>query len=72
MVAMLDETYPKSKKENGDDNEYTLGRIRVHNVVIACLPVGLIGNGPVAIVVNNIRRSFPIKFGLMVGIGGGF
>jgi len=35
IVAMLDETHPKSKKENGDDNEYTLGRIGVHNVVIA-------------------------------------
>ena len=71
MVAMLDEIHPKSKKENGDDNEYTLGRIRVHNVVIACLPAGLMGNGPAAIVANNMRRSFPIKFGLMVGIGGG-
>ncbi|KAH8588542.1 hypothetical protein B0O99DRAFT_746711 [Bisporella sp. PMI_857] len=71
MVAMLDETHLKLKKENGDDNEYTLGRIGVHNVVIACLPAGLIGNGPAAIVANNMRRSFPIKFGLMVGVGGG-
>ncbi|KAN0089551.1 hypothetical protein V8E51_019811 [Hyaloscypha variabilis] len=71
MVAMLDETHPKSKKGNGDDNEYTLGKIGVHNVVIACLPAGLMGNGPAAIVANNMRRSFPIKFGLMVGIGGG-
>jgi hypothetical protein len=29
------------------------------------------GNGPAAIVANNMRRSFPIKFGLMVGVGGG-
>jgi nucleoside phosphorylase len=71
MVAMLDETHPKSKKENGDDNEYTLGRIGVYNVVIACLPAGLMGNGPAAIVANNMQCSFPIKFGLMVGIGGG-
>ena len=71
MVAMLDETHPKLKKQNGDDNEYTLGRIGVHNVVIACLPAGLMGNGPAAIVANNMQRSFPIKFGLMVGIGGG-
>ena len=54
MVAMLDETHPKLKKENGDENEYTLGRIGVHNVVIACLPAGLIGNGPAAIVANNM------------------
>jgi nucleoside phosphorylase len=71
MVAMLDETHPKLKKEAGDDNEYTLGRIGVHNIVVACLPAGLPGNGPAAIVANNMRRSFPIKFGLMVGVGGG-
>ena len=71
MVAMLDETHPKLEKGNGDDNDYTLGRIGVHNVVIACLPAGLMGNGPAAIVANNMRRSFPIKFGLMVGVGGG-
>jgi hypothetical protein len=70
-VAMLDETHLKLKKENGDDNEYTLGRIRVHNIVIACLLAGLIGNSPTAIVANNMRRSFPIKFGLIVGIGRG-
>src|SRR5277367_4322796 len=71
MVAMLDETHPKLKKEDGDENEYTLGKISVHNVVIACLPAGLMGNGPAAIVANNMRRSFPIKFGLIVGVGGG-
>jgi nucleoside phosphorylase len=29
------------------------------------------GNGPAAIVTVNMRRSFLIKFGLMVGVGGG-
>jgi nucleoside phosphorylase len=71
MVAMLDESHPKLDKQHGDDNDYTLGRIGVHNVVIACLPAGLMGNGPAAIVANNMRRSFPIKLGLMVGVGGG-
>jgi nucleoside phosphorylase len=71
MVAMLDEAHSKLKKQNGDENEYTLGRIGVHNVVIACLPAGFMGNGPAAIVANNMQRSFPIKFGLMVGVGGG-
>jgi nucleoside phosphorylase len=71
VVAMLDETHPKRKKEKGDDNEYTLGRIRVHNVVSACLPAGLMGNGPAAIVARDMQRSFPIKFGLIVGVGGG-
>ncbi|KAH8585353.1 hypothetical protein B0O99DRAFT_696587 [Bisporella sp. PMI_857] len=68
IVAMLDETHPKLKKKNGNDNEYTLSRIEVHNVVIACLPAGLIRNSPAAIVANNMRRSFPIKFSLIVGI----
>jgi nucleoside phosphorylase len=71
VVAMLDESHPRLKRENGDDNEYTLGRIGVHNVVIACLPAGLMGNGPAAIVAINMQRSFPIKLGLMVGVGGG-
>jgi nucleoside phosphorylase len=59
------------KKEKGDDNENTLGRIGVHNVVIACVPAGLMGNGPAAIVARDMQHSFPIKFGLMVGVGGG-
>jgi nucleoside phosphorylase len=71
VVAMLDESHPKLKREKGDDNEYTLGCIGVHNVVIACLPAGLMGNGPAAIVASHMQRSFPIKFGLMVGVGGG-
>jgi nucleoside phosphorylase len=71
VVAILDETHPKLRKEDGDDNTYTLGRIGVHNVVIACLPADLMGNGPAAIVANNMQRSFPIKFGLMIGVGGG-
>jgi nucleoside phosphorylase len=71
MVAMLDEIHPPLKKEKGDENEYTLGRIGVHNIVIACLSAGLMGNGPAAIVANNMQRSFPIKLGLMVGVGGG-
>lgn len=50
MVATLDETHPKLEKVHGNDNEYTLGRIGVHNVVIACPLAGLIGNGPAAIV----------------------
>lgn len=71
MVSMLDEEHPKLKKQHGDDNEYTLGRIGVHDIIIACLPAGKMGNGPAAIVANNMQRTFPIKFGLMVGVGGG-
>lgn len=71
VVAMLDEIHPQLREANGDENEYTFGRIGFHNVVVACLPAGLMGNSPAAIVANNMQRSFPIKFGLMVGVGGG-
>jgi nucleoside phosphorylase len=71
VEAMLDEEHPKLKRKEHDVNDYTLGRIGVHNVAIACLPAGLMGNGPAAIVARDMARSFPIKFGLMVGIGGG-
>lgn len=71
VVAMLDETHPKLRKEKGDDNEYTLGRIGLHSVVIACLPAGIMGVGAAATVAKDMLRSFTIKFGVMVGIGGG-
>lgn len=71
MIAMLDESHPGLKKQNGDNNEYTLGRISVHNVVIASLGAGSMGTVPAATVATNMQRSFPIKFGLMVGVGGG-
>jgi nucleoside phosphorylase len=71
VVAVLDETHPRLRKEDGDDNEYTLGRIGVHNVIIACLPAGLTGSGPAAIVAKDMGRSFKMKFSLIVGVGGG-
>jgi hypothetical protein len=53
-------------------NLYTLGRIGEHNVVIACLPAGQIGNNSAAAVAMQMKLAFPsIRFGLMVGIGGG-
>ncbi|KAM0189624.1 hypothetical protein ACHAPQ_010500 [Fusarium lateritium] len=71
-TAMLDSTHsPLSKPEN-DNNSYTLGSIGEHNIVIACLPKGMTGNVPAATVANSMVNTFPcIKFGLMVGIGGG-
>jgi nucleoside phosphorylase len=71
MIAMLDETHPSLPPQNDDTNDYTFGRIGVHNLVIACLPAGLMGNTPATTVAINMKRSFPIKIGLMVGIGGG-
>jgi nucleoside phosphorylase len=71
VEALLDEEHPRLKNKEHDANNYALGRIRAHNVAIACLPAGLLGNGPAATVARDMVRSFPIKFGLMVGIGGG-
>jgi nucleoside phosphorylase len=55
-----------------DNNDYTLGRVGKHNVVIAVLPEGEYGISSAASVARDMLHSFPnIKIGLMVGIGGG-
>ncbi|KAE8413584.1 purine and uridine phosphorylase [Aspergillus pseudocaelatus] len=70
--AMLDETHQDLPRQRNDHNSYTLGRVGVHNVVVACLPKGEIGNNNAATVAARMTSTFPsIKFGLMVGIGGG-
>jgi len=69
----LDEEYPLLPASSlHDDNIYTFGRMGHHNVVIACLPKGKYGLTSAASVAKDMLRSFPsIRFGLMVGIGGG-
>jgi nucleoside phosphorylase len=55
-----------------DTNNYTLGKIGKHNVVIAVLPHGEYGISSAAGVAKDMLHSFPnVRFGLMVGIGGG-
>jgi nucleoside phosphorylase len=71
VEAILDEKHPRLKRKEHDENDYTLGEIGDHNVAIACLPAGLLGIGAAAAVAKDMRRSFPIEFGLMVGIGDG-
>ncbi|KAI9859480.1 MAG: hypothetical protein M1813_006622 [Trichoglossum hirsutum] len=69
---MLDEVHQDLDLVQGDTNMYTLGEIGGHNIVIACLPAGNTGITPAANVATNMLRSFPkIRFGLMVGVGGG-
>jgi nucleoside phosphorylase len=69
---MLDEEHQDLPHLPNDSNLYTLGRIGEHNVVIACLPAGQIGNNAAAVVSTQMQSSFiRIRFGLMVGIGGG-
>jgi hypothetical protein len=72
-IAALDERHqPIARQDKLDPNNYALGRIHNHNIVIACLPAGVYGTNAAARVANDILRTFSaLRFGLMVGIGGG-
>ncbi|GME39621.1 nucleoside phosphorylase domain-containing protein [Neofusicoccum parvum] len=55
-----------------DSNDYTLGRVGKHHIVIAVLPDGEYGLSSATGVAKDMLHSFPnIRIGLMVGIGGG-
>lgn len=73
--AMLDKihTPPESIVDPITDwGSYHFGEINGHNIVIACLPVGEYGSRSVATASSRLRLTFPgLRFGLMVGIGGG-
>jgi nucleoside phosphorylase len=69
-TLMLDEEHPHLPQPQTDHNAYTLGSVNSHNVVVAGLPSA--GNAPAATVVAQIASTFPkLRFGLLVGIGGG-
>ncbi|UKZ80979.1 hypothetical protein TrVFT333_008745 [Trichoderma virens FT-333] len=69
-IAMLDEEHPALPKLPNDNNVYTLGSISGHNIVIACLPEGIIGTNSAANVATQMVNTFPsVRFGLLVGIG---
>jgi nucleoside phosphorylase len=71
-LAVLDEIHGELPRRPNDSNTYTLGNIKNHNIVIACLPQGQYGNNNATNVLTNLTRTFPsIRYGLMVGIGGG-
>ncbi|KAJ5689106.1 hypothetical protein N7462_003498 [Penicillium macrosclerotiorum] len=71
-MAMLDERHANLPQHETDNNSYTLGEICGHNVVIACLPSGVYGTSSTATVATHMLFTFhAIRFGLMVGIGGG-
>jgi nucleoside phosphorylase len=70
--TMLDEQYPDLPLDTHGSTLYTLGRVGPHNVVIACLPRGRPGLSAAAVVAKGMLERFrSIKFGFMVGIGGG-
>jgi len=69
VEAMLDEIHD-SLPTGRDYNAYTMGKIGGHNVVVAVMPE--IGNSAAASVATQLLNDFPsIRFGLLVGIGGG-
>lgn len=72
-IATLDQRHqPITGQDKLDPNNYVLGRVHDHNVVIACLPAGVYGTNAAARVANDMLRTFSgLRFGLMVGIGGG-
>lgn len=71
--AMLEKTYPVLPARNTrDSNVYVFGSVCDHNVVIASLPVGSYGTTSAAITAKEMFLRFPsIRFGLLVGVGGG-
>jgi nucleoside phosphorylase len=71
-IKVLDEEHYPLPQDATDPSTYTFGRIGKHNIVIACLPVGQTGTNAAAVVAERIRSKFKfIRFGLLVGIGGG-
>ncbi|KAM0413821.1 hypothetical protein ACHAPD_007062 [Fusarium lateritium] len=65
----LEEIVPTPENDN---NNYTLGKIGEHHVVIAGLPRGQYGGTSAANAARDMVRTFPnVRIGFMVGIGGG-
>ncbi|CAG7917498.1 unnamed protein product [Penicillium olsonii] len=70
--TMLDTLHDRLSQPTSDHNTYTLGSVGGHNLVVACLPSGVYGTTSAAIVLAQMLQTFPsLRFGLMVGIGGG-
>lgn len=69
---MLDEEHGDPRSHDSNTDQYVFGRVGNHNIVMACLPSGQMGNNLAAAVAGRLTTAFPsIKFALMVGIGGG-
>jgi nucleoside phosphorylase len=69
---MLDVVHDQLPQDVNDYNTYTLGSVHGHNVAIACPPSAVYGTTSAAVVATQMLSTFrAIRFGLMVGIGGG-
>jgi nucleoside phosphorylase len=72
-AEMFDEEYQHLPQDSTDNNSYSFGRIGEHNVVVAHLwHVREQEISSATAVASQMKTRFPsIRFGLMVGIGGG-
>ncbi|KAK0758115.1 hypothetical protein N5P37_009413, partial [Trichoderma harzianum] len=72
-MARLDDTHPSIEKPLNDTNNYIMGSIYRHNIVIAYPPNEEIGNNSAAaMVAARMKSTFPqMRFVLLVGIGSG-
>jgi hypothetical protein len=58
--AMLDKNHGKPEGQNPQDkNNYHLGSIGKHNIVIACLPTGVYGATSAPAVATQMLSTFP-------------
>ncbi|RPA83885.1 purine and uridine phosphorylase, partial [Ascobolus immersus RN42] len=72
-IIMFDVQHGRPRAQHRrDNNVYKLGEIAGHLIAIACIPAGTAGTNAANTVANHMLMSFPnIRFGLLVGIGGG-
>ncbi|CAI7598387.1 unnamed protein product [Penicillium pancosmium] len=69
---MLAKLHLPLKSPENDPNQYILGSIGNHNVVITCLPHGVPGSTSATVVAERMNATFrSLKYILLVGIGGG-
>jgi nucleoside phosphorylase len=69
---MLDAIHTSLPRPPIDQNTYILGNIGDHNIVVTYLPSGVYSNISAITVAMQLLSSFrSIRFGLIVGIGGG-
>lgn len=70
--SMLDHVHSSKELLPAELRDYTLGQIQGHNVVIACMAAGHGRMMSASKVAKQLIQTFKgIRFGLMVGIGGG-
>ena len=69
---LLDEEHEDLDLGRGAKYQYVYGSMNGHNVVMGCLPASQMGKGAAAAVASEMGSIFAsLRFGLLVGIGGG-